>query len=654
MPKKKHPSNVKGDQRKTADAKSNGKRSGNRQGGRHRFGKADEGRGYRRSFSMRDEALSTLRRHSLNGEDTNSPTSRSAVTFVKSAGLSDNNNKTESRKERRQLEYTQSEESAEELYNELLDEEDELVENTRHLSIVHPDDRDKLDSHAESEGRYQAASDVDDMANVPDDLLFMTDEVSHDVDLSFNDEIVFAPRHIRLSASGVRLPPRSLDLTAVSKIVDEPVYGHVADTTGGTTSATATTSKAKKKKSKAKRAKAPTAMFPYKVLVSDDEEDPLDDYIQNLYDDGIFDESLEKVNSAGSFVEEQMKLNYTSSGDDNGIGQKVNCVNAEIVNRANESSSEYRETVIGTVDNDHEEERDGDGGDIDDGDDDNTDYEDGGETDGDEEEEDFDIDEDNFDYGDDDDVLESERRFAEATLTNFSPRNQEKQMPEFDISDEDLQSHLRSEWLKDKDAKKKRKQERERLRREGLLGKKAKKGKPDLKAKYSRGMQVSDIKREIELFLRNDGQTCLSLPPMAKNSRKTVHVLASAYNLSSKSIGGGTQRFTVLFKNSSSHMQADFGTLSIVEDRFYLPRLDKKSSKRAVTKDFSKRGTGSFKHRDGDVVGSNAPEIDIDNKGRQLLERMGWISGSGLGVAGNVGPATPILARVKTSKAGLG
>ncbi|KAK9367866.1 hypothetical protein V1509DRAFT_123980 [Lipomyces kononenkoae] len=637
MPKKRSQSNAKGDQRRNADAKANSKRNGNRQSGRHRFDKADEGRGHRRPFSMREEALSTMRRHGgLNGEDANySPASRSAVTFVRSAGLPDNDNTVNSKRERRQLEYTQSEESAEELYNELLDEEDELVENTRHLSIGHADDEIKLDGHTESEGfghEEEVVSDVDDMANVPDDILFMTDEVRQDVDMSFNDEILFAPRHIRLSASGVRLPPRSLDLTAVSKIVDESVYTEVAETTVGKTSVTPTNSK-KKMKRKAKPTKAPKAIFPFKAQVSDDDGDPLDDYIQNLYDDGIFDESLSSANDS---VEEKGKLNNNSE-DNKERDQKA------VVTVANDSSSEYREILIGTVDNDHC-----------DGDDDDSDYEDGDEEDGDEEEEGFDMDEDDFDFGDDDDILASERRFAEAALFEFSPRNKKKHLPEFDISDEDLKNQLKFEWLKDKDAKKRKKQERERMRREGLLGKKAKKGKPDLKAKYSRGMQVSDIKREIELFLRNDGQTCLSLPPMAKNSRRTVHVLAAAYNLSSKSIGGGTQRFTVLFKNSRSHVQADFGTLSIVEDRFYLPRLDKKSSKRPATKDFSKRGTGSFKHRDGDVVGSNAPEIDIDNKGRQLLEKMGWVTGSGLGVAGNVGMAAPIMARVKTSKAGLG
>ncbi|KAK9316712.1 hypothetical protein V1524DRAFT_475270 [Lipomyces starkeyi] len=659
MPKKRPSSNTKGDhQRRNVYSKSNGTGNGKQKGGPGRFRRSDgayEERGERRAFSMRDEALFTMRHHSVIGGDANySPSTRSAVTFVKSAGLPGNNNDAKNGQTLGQWEYPQSEESAEELYNELLDEEDELVENTRHLSIVPLDrtgDNAEIDPESTSlDHQAEGVSEVDDMTNVPDDMLFMSDEVKQDVDVPFNDEIVFAPRHIRLSASGVRLPPRSLDLTTAAPfvpiIVDETVYAEVAETTtiSGRTSATPTTSKKKKnKKKEGKKAKAPNAAFPYNSLVDDDDEDPLNDYIQNLYDDGILDEFLGKDNSADHSDEDEEKIN--SAGEDSkrivqrAYRLKVN----DNINLSEEN--EYKGIQIETVDNDQNAERDDDEGDDEDDDDDDEE---------DEEEEGVDMDQDDYDYGDDDDILEAERQFAEAAVMDFLPRKKKKQMPEFDISDEDLECQLESQWLKDKAAKKEKKKERERLRREGLLGKKAKKGKLDLNAKYSRGMQISDIKREIEIFLRNEGQTTLSLPPMAKNSRRAVHVLATAYNLSSKSIGGGTQRFTILFKNSRSHLEADFGTLSIMEDRFYLPRLDKKATKGLVTKDFSKRGTGSFRHRDGDVVGSNAPEIDIENKGRQLLEKMGWISGSGLGVAGNVGMASPIMAKVKTSKAGLG
>jgi hypothetical protein len=60
-------------------------------------------------------------------------------------------------------------------------------------------------------------------------------------------------------------------------------------------------------------------------------------------------------------------------------------------------------------------------------------------------------------------------------------------------------------------------------------------------------------------------------------------------------------------------------------------------------------------NREGDIVGATAPEISSSSKGRQMLEKMGWKSGSGLGKEGSdMGILSPIEAVVKTSRAGLG
>ena len=53
-------------------------------------------------------------------------------------------------------------------------------------------------------------------------------------------------------------------------------------------------------------------------------------------------------------------------------------------------------------------------------------------------------------------------------------------------------------WENDRSKKKKRKQEREELRAQGLLGKK---GKPDLKVKYAEGISMPQLKSEIKDFL---------------------------------------------------------------------------------------------------------------------------------------------------------
>lgn len=65
-------------------------------------------------------------------------------------------------------------------------------------------------------------------------------------------------------------------------------------------------------------------------------------------------------------------------------------------------------------------------------------------------------------------------------------------------------------------------------------------------------------------------------------------------------------------------------------------------------------GTAAASYRDGDVVGAAAPEIGHDNKGRAMLEKMGWRSGTALGSENNKGIMLPVPHIVKNSKAGLG
>lgn len=48
-----------------------------------------------------------------------------------------------------------------------------------------------------------------------------------------------------------------------------------------------------------------------------------------------------------------------------------------------------------------------------------------------------------------------------------------------------------------------------------------------------------------------------------------------------------------------------------------------------------------------------APEIDINNKGRAMLMKMGWTSGTGLGAVDNKGILHPVAPVIKTTKSGL-
>lgn len=67
----------------------------------------------------------------------------------------------------------------------------------------------------------------------------------------------------------------------------------------------------------------------------------------------------------------------------------------------------------------------------------------------------------------------------------------------------------------------------------------------------------------------------------------------------------------------------------------------------------SGRSTPGVHNKPGTVVGSDAPEIASDNKGRKMLEKMGYKTGMGLGAEGG-GITAPIEAVVRGGRWGLG
>jgi hypothetical protein len=75
----------------------------------------------------------------------------------------------------------------------------------------------------------------------------------------------------------------------------------------------------------------------------------------------------------------------------------------------------------------------------------------------------------------------------------------------FDLSDSELEASMALAWDKDRSKKQERKDERQVLRVQGLLGKKD--TKPDLKAKYKEGMGIHAVKDEIKNFLMGDSAT---------------------------------------------------------------------------------------------------------------------------------------------------
>ncbi|TGO75331.1 hypothetical protein BELL_0220g00150 [Botrytis elliptica] len=230
-----------------------------------------------------------------------------------------------------------------------------------------------------------------------------------------------------------------------------------------------------------------------------------------------------------------------------------------------------------------------------------------------------------------------------------------------DISDSELEASMQSAWDNDRVKKKERKQEREVLRARGLLT--GKHGKPDMKARYKEGMSIDDVKEEIKEFLKGDNTT-LSLPAMDKADRKFVHEIANAFKLKSKSAGLGNKRYPILYRTSRTTVYGEraYEAAASKLSRRFLPRNDVGGRKTgAAPKRGGRTGGGGFgggfgaaSYRDGDVVGASAPELGIENKGRAMLEKMGWSAGTALGALDNKGILQPVSHVVKTTKAGLG
>ena len=227
-----------------------------------------------------------------------------------------------------------------------------------------------------------------------------------------------------------------------------------------------------------------------------------------------------------------------------------------------------------------------------------------------------------------------------------------------ELSDPELLQDLSAAWQNDRKKKKQKKQEREELRSQGLLGRN---GKRDLKAKYRNGMSIDELKDEIKDFLMSPTES-LPLPPMNDWERKMVHELAHKLSMKSKSRGHGPGRFPVLYKTSRTKGMTE-GKLALVDNMFTPKKLQPKQRKGAAAAGGASSSTkrngltgvkGNASYRDGDVVGIGAPELGKENRGRAMLEKMGWSNGTALGALNNKGIVQPVAQVVKTTKAGLG
>ena len=220
---------------------------------------------------------------------------------------------------------------------------------------------------------------------------------------------------------------------------------------------------------------------------------------------------------------------------------------------------------------------------------------------------------------------------------------------DFDVSDSDIQQTLQVAWKNDRAKKKAQKQERQELRLKGLLGKGNEK-RPNLKSKYPNGISLDQIGLETEIFMSSSNDN-LCLPPMDARARKIVHEIGHRHGLKSRSMGAGNARFPILYKTSRTR-EYDAKVFAQVRRRFVPNPTKSRKKTRSEIKTWGGAAPGAS-YRDGEIVGACAPELGQENKGRAILEKMGWSTGTGLG-ASNSGLSAPVQQIVKTTRAGLG
>ncbi|KAJ9611649.1 squalene synthetase-like protein [Cladophialophora chaetospira] len=228
---------------------------------------------------------------------------------------------------------------------------------------------------------------------------------------------------------------------------------------------------------------------------------------------------------------------------------------------------------------------------------------------------------------------------------------------ELGVEDPELAERLRSTWEKDREKKTARKREKQMDREDALL-------------EAAERNQPGVIRAEIRQFMIQEVET-LELAPMDAPQRAAIHRLAKSLKLISKSIGkdgNGMGRYTVLTKGPHTPrftLNTIWEIDALLESRKFFPkgvfgafRSTNTPRTRGAGPGYARRGGGGTMsgatYSNGDVVGASAPELGAENKGRAMLERMGWSVGQGIGAVGNQGSIEVIKHVVRTTKAGLG
>lgn len=239
--------------------------------------------------------------------------------------------------------------------------------------------------------------------------------------------------------------------------------------------------------------------------------------------------------------------------------------------------------------------------------------------------------------------------------------------------DKTIPKELHEQWDRDRAKKAERKRLRALEKSAAALdpfqtkkgGKKARKAR--LAAALASPVSLEAVVEQMRRFVADlGGARTLPLSPMDPKTRKSVHDLAHAFKLESKSQNKGPERFTTLKKTPLTGINVDEKAIG---------RILGRPSSNGAHEGGNWKGKGKdvrIRPRDGELVGEvriwnslslvlvyllscslkAAPKLDGSNIGFQMLAAMGWEEGGLIGAVG--GLEAPLVAVIKTTKLGLG
>ncbi|KAL6948478.1 hypothetical protein ACO0QE_000944 [Hanseniaspora vineae] len=187
----------------------------------------------------------------------------------------------------------------------------------------------------------------------------------------------------------------------------------------------------------------------------------------------------------------------------------------------------------------------------------------------------------------------------------------------------------------------------------------ANKNSTDLLLKYPYGLHIKNIKDEYKTFLHDLSRQRLSFPPLDPHGNKTLEKMGKHFNLKISKKTSKSYKYITCEKTKRTDKKGPNYQLidQLLKQRPVFMRIDRKLPANMAIK-IKDEATGStrskFRVKEGEVVGGESSAIDPSNIGHQMLRKLGWSSGEGLGKQGQQGIVEPLQVLVKKSKRGVG